>query len=192
MFSKKIKTMVAIPLLILALAAGVYLLVKVKRDFMGGVFEALAWLVIVLSLVAIGFTATRSFTHGCKEHCGKAQKCHVEKDIVVKQYGPGQGCPAHESGEANAMGCCKMAGDSIVMDQATCEKMMGKEACETMRKERGQCILSKAECQKACKASGQSCCAGGGEAKAACCAGDGAKAGCNAHGEAPTCHKPQQ
>jgi len=183
--------MVAIPLLILALAAGVHLLVKVKRDFMGGAFEALAWLVIVLSLAAIGFTATRSFTHGCKEHCGKAKQCHVEKEVIINQQGPG-GCAAHGAPEANAAGCCKMAGDSIVLEQATCEKIMGKEACEAMRKERGQCILSKEECQKACKASGQTCCAGGAEAKAACCAGGEAKPGCNKHGEAPMCHKPQQ
>lgn len=185
--------MVAIPLLILALAAGVYLLIKVKCDFMGGVFETLAWLVIVLSLAAIGFTATRAFTHGCKGHCGgEPGKCHIEKEVIITD-GPGHGgCTAHGAPEANAAGCCKMAGDSIVLDQATCEKMMGKEACEAMRKDRGQCIVSKEECQKLCKASGQSCCAASAEPKAACCAGGEAKAGCSAHGEAPMCHKPKQ
>jgi hypothetical protein len=78
------------------------------------------------------------------------------------------------------------------MDQATCEKMMGKEACEAMRKDRGQCIVSKEECQKLCKASGQSCCVASAEPKAACCAGGEAKAGCSAHGETPMCHKPKQ
>ncbi|HLP19955.1 MAG TPA: hypothetical protein VK174_06620 [Chitinophagales bacterium] len=162
--------MIAVPLLILALAAGVFLLIKVKRDFLGGVFETLAWLVIVLSLVAIGFAGFRAFTSPCHgEKCGRNKpECHMEKQVIINKEGGGH-CSTTTS-----MAGCTMEGDSVVMDQAVCEKMMGKEACEAMRKERGRCIVSKEECMEKCKADGKPCCAGPG------------------HGEKPMCNKPQQ
>ncbi|HLP50976.1 MAG TPA: hypothetical protein VK154_08855 [Chitinophagales bacterium] len=159
--------MIAVPLLILALAAGVFLLIKVKRDFLGPVFEMLAWLVIVLSLVAIGFSATKAFTKCGK--CGHHEKeCRIDKQVIINKEGGGH-CSTTTS-----MAGCTMEGDSVVMDQAVCEKMMGKEACEAMRKERGRCIVSKEECMEKCKADGKPCCAGPG------------------HGEKPMCNKPQQ
>lgn len=81
----------------------------------------------------------------------------------------------------SCIGGCKMEGDSVVMEPAVCEKMMGKEACEAMRAQRGRCIVSKEECMTMCKAEGKACCAG---------AGHGACA--NAGAEKPMCHKPQQ
>ena len=56
--------MVAIALSVLALAAGVYLLVKVKSEFLSGGFGLLAWLVILLSLVSFGFSVTKGFNRG--------------------------------------------------------------------------------------------------------------------------------
>jgi len=165
--------MLFFPLSILALAAGVYLLVKVKREYLGGVFEILAWLVILLSLVAIGFGGFRAM-----HHCGG--KCNVEKRVMIMNGQEevtttchkggmmnGGTCPHMQSGgmmhgqgmmEGCAMGGCKMEGDSVVMDKATCEKMMGKEACDKMYAERGRCIVSKDECTKMCTAEGKACC----------------------------------
>lgn len=45
--------MVAFPLTLLALAAGTFLLLKAKKELMGKVFEWLAWLIIVLSILYI-------------------------------------------------------------------------------------------------------------------------------------------
>jgi hypothetical protein len=54
--------MVAIALSVLALAAGVYLLVKVKSEFLSGGFGLLAWLVILLSLVSLVFQSPKDLT----------------------------------------------------------------------------------------------------------------------------------
>ncbi|MBK8658887.1 MAG: hypothetical protein IPN22_08450 [Bacteroidetes bacterium] len=169
--------MIAIPLSVLAFAAGVYLLVKVKREFLGGLFEALSWLVIVLSLVSLGYSGYKTLGC-CGKKCSSAQKCSVEREVIIKEMGEGggmchgaakAGCSAAEGSHCQAGGC-KMEGDSVVMDKAVCEGMMGKEKCDAMCKERGRCILAKDECMALCKASGKKCCAEG--------------AG------APTCQKP--
>jgi hypothetical protein len=149
--------MVALPLSILALAAGVYLLVKVKREFLGGIFEVLSWLVIVLSLVSVGFVGVRAFHHG---HCGSGpcgiqEGCRMEKQIIIKDDGKGH-CSMDSS--SKMMGCCKMEGDSVVLEKGACEMAMGKEACEKLCKERGRCVLSKEECRKMCEAKGIPCC----------------------------------
>lgn len=139
--------MVALSLSILALAAGVYLLVKVKSEFLGKPFELLAWLVILLSLVAIGFKGFKMLHH-CG-HC-KQDQCKIEEKQIIIKDGEDGGGHCH-MGDMN-MESCHMEGDSCVMNQATCEKMMGKDACEKMMKERGRCIMSKEECMKMCPA----------------------------------------
>ncbi len=154
--------MVALPLSVLALAAGVYLLVKVKREFLGGIFEILSWLVILLAVASVGYTSVKLLTK-CGGDCGDKPKCHMEKEIIIKETGEGGGS-CHGMAKAEFMAgastsCCKMAGDSVVMDEATCAGMMGKEECAAMLKERGQYILSKDECRALCAKSGKSCCA---------------------------------
>ncbi|MFN8300430.1 MAG: hypothetical protein U0T75_15115 [Chitinophagales bacterium] len=178
--------MVALSLSVLALAAGVFLLVKVKSQYLGKLFEGLAWLVIVLALVAIGAVGYHALHHCGGGDCHKEQ-CKVEqKEVIIKEDGAGH-C---NMGDMAA--CCKAEGDSMVMDAASCEKMMGKEACEKMMKERGRCIMSKDECAKACEANG---------GKKDCCANAGGHGGCQmdmgkgecpmmkADGEKPACCK---
>lgn len=143
--------MVFFPLSVLALAAGVYLLMKAKREFLGSAFEVLAWLVIALSLVAIGFGGFKAVCHR-GDKCGKGQHCNIEKRVIIKKDGEAA-CP-----HAGAGATCHMVGDSVVMDEATCAGIMGKEGCATMMKERGQCIMSKEECTKACNNAGKECC----------------------------------
>ncbi len=154
--------MIALPLSILALAAGVYLLITVKREFLGKVFEMLAWLVIVLALVSIGFQSFKAFS--CHGNCKDGQCKVEEKQVIIKDDGSNGGhCQMGDmSMDGKGMNCCKMEGDSVVMDQANCEKMMGKEACEKMVKERGRCIMSKEECTKVCGGKENCCVAGGG------------------------------
>lgn len=162
------KRMIALPLSVLALAAGVYLLVKVKREYLGGIFEFLAWLVIVLAVASVGYTGVKAFS--CKGGC-KKQTCHVEKNVVIKEGG--KSC--HGAGKSNCGmgGCnmegCHMEGDSCVMDKAVCEKMMGKEACDSLSKLRGRCIMSKEECHAMCGKK-EGCTAA---APTACCKKDG-------------------
>ena len=75
----------------------------------------------------------------------------------------GMGHCSMDSSSTCSMGGCKMEGDSVVMEKEMCEKMMGKEACDAMCKERGRCIMSKEECMKMCHAAGKPCCAEKGE-----------------------------
>ncbi len=137
--------MLAFPLSVLALAAGVYLLIKVKREYMGGLMSGLAWLVIVLSLAGMIWMGVRGFQrcHQCTQAtCQTEQQGCYKKDGACDKMGKGKCCTMMN----DSMPGCHWQGDSMVMDQSTCEKMMGKEACATMMKERGSCIMSKEEC----------------------------------------------
>ena len=135
---------IAIPLLILALAAGVYLLIKVTKEYLGGIFKVLAWLVIGLSLLAIAGVVFRGVHHFHRMH--EMKECRMEERMIIKH---GEGSCCNMDSTCKMMGC-RMEGDSMVMDKEACEKAMGKEACEKMCKERGRCIMSKDECMKMC------------------------------------------
>lgn len=149
--------MTALPISILALAAGVYLLIKVKREFMGTLFSVLAWLVIGLSVANIGLIGVKACQRYCYKNCEGGRECKMEKRVIIKEDGMGH-CSEHSSMSCSMSGC-KMEGDSMVMEKEACEKMMGAEACATMCKERGRCIMSKDECVKMCHAEGKACCA---------------------------------
>ena len=170
--------MIALPLSVLALAAGVYLLIKVNREYLGGIFKFFAWLIILLSLVAVGSTVRHGIHHFRHRHeCrmnGGAGHCEMGGPGMMngmKSCGPGTegSCP---------MSGCKMVGDSVILDKAMCEKMMGKEACDSICKLRGQCILTKDECAHMCGGAGKACSMekeGGNEMKACCKEHEGGK-----------------
>jgi len=186
--------MIALPLSILALAAGVYLLIKVNKEYLGGIFKFFAWLVIILSLVAVGGVVCKAVRHHCcgnmQGHCGMMQgrcgmmqgHCDMQEHMMNKEM---QHCSHEGADSVCPMSGCKMSGDSVVLDRAVCEKMMGKEACEKLCKERGQCIMTKDECSKMCGGTAKCgnpkgcckgeekemkpCCKGEAEAKKACC-----------------------
>lgn len=140
--------MTALALSILALAAGVYLLIKIKKEYLSGVFSVFAWFIIVASLLAIGGASVECFYQFCNRMC-KGGECRMEKTMMIRE-GDGASCHQMEGGAACSMGGCKMEGDSVVMDKAMCEKMMGKEACDSICKMRGRCILGKSECTQMC------------------------------------------
>ena len=158
--------MIALPLSILALAAGVYLLIKVNREYLGGIFKFFAWLIILLSVVAVVSTVHhgihRHFHHGCHMH----GHCGMHEGVMGKEH-----CDMDANG-ACPMAGCKMSGDSVTLDRATCEKMMGKEACDSLCKGQAQCTISKDQCAQICK--GMSKCSAG---QPACCK-EGDKACC--------------
>jgi hypothetical protein len=143
--------MIALPLCILALAAGVYLLIKVNREYLGGIFKFFAWLIIILSLLAMGGLVRHAIHrhHYMKmQHMQGMQCCHGNMGMVADSSN--SSCCAKQANRACPMSGCKMVGDSVVLDKAMCEKMMGKEACDKLCQERGQCIMTKDECAKMC------------------------------------------
>lgn len=166
--------MTALPLSILALAAGVYLLIKVNREYLGGLFKFFAWLVIVLSLLSTAAVIHHGVHHFRMRHQG-FRHGRMEEQMMMREFHgnctPGDSvCP---------MSGCKMMGDSVVLDRAVCEKMMGKESCEKLCRERGQCIMTKDECARMCGAQAKDgmetmkCCKGDGKETPACCKKDG-------------------
>ena len=166
--------MIALPLSILALAAGVYLLIKVNREYLGGLFKFFAWLVILLSLISTGVVIRHGIHHFRAEHC-HSERCEMKEQVIIKELHGN--CAAGDS--VCPMSGCKMMGDSVVLDHAMCEKMMGKDACEKMCKERGNCIMTKDECAKMCGgmakcgAETKDCCKADGKEMKACCKGEG-------------------
>lgn len=168
--------MVAIALSVLALAAGVYLLVKVKSEFLSSGFNLLAWLVILLSLVSVGFAITKSLqrgggnSHQMQRSYQNGANCPHKSAACEKPSGQtgNASCAEKCGGAANVYGGnCTKEGDSCVMDRAMCEKQIGAEACAQMIAERGRCIMSKEECAKSCKSA--TCTAVGAETKQECC-----------------------
>ncbi len=173
--------MEVLPLSLLAFAAGVYLLIKVKKEYLSSLFSVLAWFVIVASLVSIVCSSVECYRECCGAMCGGKRECRMEKKVIIND-GKGGGCHQMNGGGCSMEGC-KMEGDSCVLDKAVCEKMMGKEACDAMCKERGRCIMSKDECMEMCHSKGgcmrqnekgmisdkPGCCMGKGEEKKECC-----------------------
>lgn len=137
------------PLCIIALAAGVHLVIKTKREYLGSLYSGLSWLVVVLSLACMGYCGFKHFS----KRCCKGDKC-IEKRVIIKDGV----CEKSESRNCHMNGC-KMLGDSCVMDQAACEKMMGVAACDSLRKLRGGCVFGKDECKALCRGKADDCCA---------------------------------
>lgn len=135
--------MLGFSLSLLALAAGVYLLIKVKQDFLGKVFELLAGLIIVLSLTAVVASGVKFFMP-CKGGSCSADKteCHAEQKTD---------CHQNKTTSCNLDGC-KIVGDSCVLDKSTCEKMIGVAASDSLFSQRGSYILSQEECKTKCSA----------------------------------------
>jgi len=170
--------MIALPLSILALAAGVYLLIKVNREYLGGIFKFFAWLIIVLSLIATVAVVCHGIHHHRMMKMRRLEMMHGGGACGMGMQGGDGHCGmsgghmgaccsmGKDSAACPMMGGCKMVGDSVVIDRAVCEKMMGKEACDKLCKDRGQCVMTKDECAKMCggmmkAGDGKACCMGG-------------------------------
>jgi hypothetical protein len=165
--------MAAFPLSVLALAAGVYLLIKVKREYVGGIIGILAWLVVASSIVSLGYTGYKAFTC-CGTKC-RGEKCTKENIASCETK-----CHKKETSCNGTFGC-HMEGDSCVMEKEKCIEIMGKEACEALIAERGRCILSKEECaekceKKCCSNEHKGCCK---KSESGCPHGSACKGDCN-------------
>ena len=137
--------MLQIALSILALAAGVHLLIKTKEAGLGFIYKSLSWLVVLL---ALGFMLCGVVRHHRMHghHCEMSGKCDM---------GRGEGaCPYMKGGSD-----CSMHGNSCCMhgDKGQCSE--GMSGC------------TKGEIPACCSKGGEegkaACC--GKEAKAPCC-----------------------
>ena len=154
--------MILIPITLLALAAGVYLLVYIKQAGLGGLYKYMAWLVVVLSLLFIVCTVVREARY---QRC-----CHAQSQCRMGSHEGSEACPYMKGGD------CKMEGG-----HGECTK--GAEGCSKDGGEGKACCKKGAEEGKApcCKKDGEegkaACCTKGADAaKPACCAKGGTKA----------------
>jgi hypothetical protein len=126
------------PFCILALAAGVYLLVQVKHFGFGGIYKGLAWLVILLSLICLSFCATRGFMHmRHMRECGRMMGGHCD------MKGGDNACPYMRGGHGPMGGgnCCDMNGGA--MGQCASSNMSTCCAKDSSAK---KCDMAKSAC----------------------------------------------
>jgi hypothetical protein len=128
--------MAAIPLAILALASGVYLLTYVRQFSLGALYKYLSWLVIVLSLLFIFASLARGVVH--------LRHMRQEHAMGRSHMGPGRDCPYMQGGSGamhgmpGSMGsCCTMGGcctKEANAPAACCSKdaMSAKGSCTGM------------------------------------------------------------
>jgi hypothetical protein len=133
--------MVALPLSILALAAGVYLLMQLKHYGFTGIYKILAWLVVLLSLAFMVAGGIRGIMHHRhKNHCSQ-----MGGHCDMKDSGA---CPYMKDGHCDMKGGdpghCAMSGNAS-----------GNMSCCAKDTNAKKCDMSK-----------PSCCMKGGEAKA--------------------------
>ena len=114
--------MIAISFSILALAAGVYLLIQVKHFGFTGIYKALSWLVILLSLAFMIAGGVRGVMHHRHErHCEQSGSCDMK----------GGSCSYMREGHCDMkggdMGHCAMSGAG---NMPCCAKDSGEKKCE--------------------------------------------------------------
>jgi hypothetical protein len=147
--------MVAIPVAILALAAGIYLLIYVKQAGLGTLYKLLAWKVIGLSLIFIVAAAVIGVHHMRHMH-----QCHASGHCDMR-HGDG-GCPYMTHGSCGMQGgsqpeCCKPNAACCGEKKECCSGTEMKACCKDMKGGPASCSEMS-----------------GGKAKPACCAKDSA------------------
>jgi hypothetical protein len=131
--------MIAFSLSLLALAAGTALLIQIRRDYLGVGFAAIAWLIIGLSLISLGYNGTQivrkkgdRFHYSC---CKKERKCQKKNDCCTSE----------------TENTCNINNDRVkkglcIVDREVCSAKMGKAACDSLCALRGGCYLRPEEC----------------------------------------------
>ncbi len=139
--------MLAIPLTILALAAGVYLLIHVKQSGLGPLYKYLGWLVVVLSLLFIVCCVVRGARHN-----HRMEECHMSGQCGMSRHGEAA-CPYMKS-----PACCAQGG-SCNMQGGHAECNMGAQGCcaEKGGDDKAPCCMKDGQSAKA------SCCTKGPE-----------------------------
>ena len=152
--------MIQIAISLLALAAGVHLLIQVKQAGLSALYRNLAWLVVLLSLAFMACGVARGVMH--MRQCQSSGQCSSAKG--------GEACPYMKGGH----GDCKMeAADCCKEKKECCKEGEEKECCREM-KMKGGCPEMGGEMKGGCKemTGGKGACSemGGAGAKPACCA----------------------
>lgn len=118
--------MIAVPVLLLSLAAGVYLLIQVKHYGFGGLYKALAWLVIILSLACMGAGVVHRVMHHRQQgHCAMWGHC----DMKDGQTGTMGHCSMSSTG-CTDMPCCAKSHCAPGSSEGCCGKDAGEKKCD--------------------------------------------------------------
>jgi hypothetical protein len=109
--------MLAFPLAILALAAGVYLLIQVKQSGLSPLYKNLSWLVIILSLLFMLGGVARGVMH-IRHHRMEAREGHWG----MRHGGPGMDrkMPSCCMSGMGSNSCC-MPGSAGPMGHSSCD-----------------------------------------------------------------------
>jgi hypothetical protein len=144
--------MIQIALAILALAAGVHLLIQVKQASLGSLYRNLAWLVIVLSLGFMLCGIARGVMHmRHMRQCEASGQCDMKGGKGDCPYMQHSGCGMDAKGE------CGMKKDCCMEKKECCTGGEKKACCKDMKGGAAGCSEM-----------------GGEKAKPACCAKDSA------------------
>ncbi len=142
---------IVIAIEVLAVVAALHLLVKLKKEGIGGIVKILGWLPVIIGFLIMICTVAGGFRHMCSKkdgNCGPNGK--MEKCIMKMHGGPGMmgGCGPMEGCEGMGgpgmckmghPGCCKMdmecKGDSAKckMDSKECKEM--EKGCSMSKKD---------------------------------------------------------
>jgi len=136
---------------LLALSAGTALLIQIRRDYLGAGYAAIAWLIISLSLVSMGYSATQVVVKEINGGRMKKERC-CRKQIDCYKEQTNNTCSVNSG--------CKMENGMCVVDREMCSAKMGKEACDSLVAARGGCYMKPEECKALGldAPSGSSCC----------------------------------
>ena len=127
--------MIAIPFSILALAAGVYLLLQVKHFGFSGIYKALAWLVLLLSLLFMAGGVVRGVMHHRHQgQCMKPGHCDMKDGGACPYMHEGhEGCNMHGGmggGSCCDMPCCAKSHCTTGSAKGCCAKDSAGKKCE--------------------------------------------------------------
>lgn len=132
--------MIQIAISLLALAAGVHLLIQVKQLGLGSLYRNLAWLVVLLSLAFMACGVARGVMHiRHMRQCEASGQCSMGKGDAACPYMKG----GHGDCKMESADCCKEKKDC-------CKEGTQKDCCKDMKDAKGGCEMSGVGAKPAC------------------------------------------
>ena len=141
--------MIQIALSILALAAGVHLLIQVKQSGLGSLYRNLAWLVVLLSLGFMLCGVARGVMHmRHMRQCEASGQCDMKRggDCPYMQH---SGCAMDGKGECSMKKDCCMEKKECCAEKKECCKEM-QPCCKDMKGAAGCSEMSDGKTKPAC------------------------------------------
>lgn len=127
-------TLIATSLALLAIAAGLFLLDKTRKESLGNLFKFSSWLIIVVGFLCLACISVRGFMHcgkgGCniEKRCERMQEGCVEKQMNCHKTGM-EDCGKHGMMQE----CCHMDKHEekcCASREKSCTKTTGEEVEE--------------------------------------------------------------